>query len=74
MTTKGEQLKTLLDQANELGEKMDSIFKKHGMKTPELSKLPEKDQEEWHKLKTKKNKVMDKINPLILPTKKGLSL
>lgn len=63
--SKGEELKELLDLSNECSTRMNNIFLKHKMTTPELNKLPDEEREEWLKLHDVFKGISDKICNLI---------
>lgn len=63
--SKGEQLGILLDKADALHKKMNQIFLKQGLKTPDLSLLSEGDREEWYRLYEESKNNSDKICKLI---------
>ena len=62
---KGEELKELLDLSNECNTRMDNIFRKHKINTPELNKLPDEEREEWLRLHDVFKGISDKICNLI---------
>lgn len=63
--SKGEQLGILLDKADTLHKKMNQIFLKQGLKTPDLSLLSGGDREEWYRLYEQYKNNSDKICKLI---------
>lgn len=62
---KGEQLEALLDKANILHDRMNQIFLKQGLITPDLSLLSSADKENWLRLYEQSKKVSDDICNLI---------
>lgn len=62
---KGEQLGILLDKADILHSRMNQIFLRQGLDTPDLSSLLPDDREEWNRLYESKKKVTDEICKLI---------
>lgn len=63
--SKGEELKELLDLSNKYNTRMNNIFLKRKMTTPELNKLPDEEREEWLKLHDVFKGISDKICNLI---------
>ncbi|MBC8603175.1 hypothetical protein H8784_15800 [Parabacteroides acidifaciens] len=63
--SKGEELKKLLDLSYECSTQMDIIFRNRGMNTPELSKLPDGEREEWLRLYEVFKGISDEICQLI---------
>lgn len=62
---KGEQLGILLDKADILHNKMNQIFLKQGLNTPNLNQLEPEDKAEWFRLYEQSKKVSDEICKLI---------
>lgn len=62
---KGEQLGALLDKANILHDRMNQIFLRQGLTTPDLSLLSSADKENWLRLYEQSKKVSDDICNLI---------
>ena len=63
--SKGEQLGILLDKAEMLHNKMNNIFLKQGLTTPDLNSLSPTDKEEWNRLYEKSRETSDQICRLI---------
>lgn len=62
---KGEQLGMLLDKVDVIHEKMNQLFLKKGLYTPDLSLLSLGDQTVWHDLHKESKEVSDEIISLL---------
>lgn len=61
---KGEELGKLIDAGNEIGGKMDDIFKEYNVPMLDLKSLPQEGMDEWTRLFKEKDEITKKIGEL----------